>query len=716
MSLKSNQMLLSQAERRWLPWFGSNGCLSLFWSCHLNKSTYNNVEKTFESIANTRVKLLNTWVNNQWSQLDVLLEIISGHFPNIDQEALEERLNIVPDVSEYFVIDTQGKVLSSTTEERLNKIDLPSKAVEAGLENPFLHGPYVDQNTLKIGASSSKFHDAVTVMFYLPIKKDGVSVGAICARVPNDVLGDIIQREAGHIYKESGDNYLFMVKPEYDKTILPGTALSRSRFEDDTFSHGENLKSGISTNWGTVKIKSHTEFEIRFTDPATKELHPGVRETIKNGQNLFVTYPGYSDYRHIPVIGKGITFQLKGSPDIWGMMCEGDLEEVYRRRSINLKLMKSYLLASSIPLAISTALQTYTSLSLTLTSVIAFASLAATGLLFNKLSTKKISNSMGQMTEVIQTIAEGEGNLKQRLSDNLSNDETGDMGRWMNSFIDNLDNTMGQVISASTNVKKSNEFMVNTNEEARQASQYLESTVSSMLQVFQQQVNEVQSASETAEALKQTMDQVVAETQSRLKEAKTGTQEIRDVVRATAESVKSLDQKTNEVAGIITTISDITNQTNLLALNAAIEAARAGEHGRGFSVVADEVRSLASKTASAAEEIQSMLEGIQEETRSAVSFMEKGAENVDKNLMANEQSNTGDSALYELVDTMFDAILLLNESNKENANTAQEMGAATEQMQRSIAALQRRSSRVGLSALKLNSLVGQFQVTAKSQA
>lgn len=713
MSLKSNQMLLSAKERRWLPWFGNTGRLSLFWSCYLNKETYPNIEKTFENIANTRVKLLNTWVNNQWSQLDVLLEIITNSFPHIEQEALEERLNIVPEVSEYFVIDTQGKVLKSTYKDRVNKIDLQAKAVEAGLNQQFLHGPYVDQNTLSIGASSSKFHDAVTLMFYLPIKQNGVSVGAICARVPNDVVGDLIQREAGHIYKESGDNYLFMVKSEFDNSIQPGTALSRSRFEDNTFSHGENLKSGITTNWGTVKVQQHTEFEIHFTDPATKELHPGVRETIKNGQNLFVTYPGYSDYRHIPVIGKGVTFQLKGSPDTWGMMCEGDLEEVYRRRSINLKLMKSYLLASSVPLIVSTSLQAYTSLSIVLTSLAAFSSLAVAGLLFNRLSTKKISSSMSQMTEVIQTIAEGEGNLKQRLDDNLANDETGDMGRWMNSFIDNLDTTMGQVISASTNVKKSNDFMVRTNEEASQASQYLETTVESMLNVFQQQIDEVQNASKTADDLKQAMNNVAAETQSRLEDAKTGTQEIRDVVRATAESVKSLDQKTNEVAGIITTISDITNQTNLLALNAAIEAARAGEHGRGFSVVADEVRSLASKTAAAAEEIQAMLEGIQEETRSAVSFMEKGAENVDKNLMANEQTNTGDSALYALVDTMFEAILLLNESNKENAKTAHEMGAATEQMQRSIAALQRRSSRVGLSALKLNSLVGQFQVTAK---
>jgi len=713
MSLKSSQMSLSQTELNWLPWLGSNGRMSLFWSCYLNKNTYQNIEKTFEGIASTRAKLLNTWVNNQWSQLEVLLEIVAGKFPHIELSALEERLGIVTDVSEYFVIDNQGKVLNSTAKARINKTDLQAKAVTAGLNDCFLHGPYIDQNTLDIGASSSKFHDAVTLMFYLPIKQDGVSVGAVCARIPNDVIGDLIQREAGHIYKESGDNYLFMVKSEFDKSILPGTALSRSRFEDNAFSHGENLKGGISTKFGTVKVQHHTEFEIRFTDPATKELHPGVRETIKNKENLFVTYPGYSDYRHIPVIGKGLTFQLKGSPDTWGMMCEGDLEEVYRRRSINLRLMKSYFLASSIPLIVSAGLQAYSSLSVVTTSLIAFASLGVAGLLFNKLSTKKISNSMNKMTEVIQTIAEGEGNLKQRLDDNLANDETGDMGRWMNSFIDNLDNTMGQVISASTNVKNSNEFMVRTNEEARQASHYLETTVASMLKVFQQQVEEVQSASKTADILKQTMDQVVSETQARLKDAKAGTQEIRDVVRASAESVKSLDQKTNEIAGIITTISDITNQTNLLALNAAIEAARAGEHGRGFSVVADEVRSLASKTASAAEEIQTMLEGIQEETRSAVQFMEKGAENVDKNLQANEQTNTGDSALYDLVDNIFEAILLLNKSNQENANTTQEMGAATEQMRRSIAALQRRSSRVGLSALKLNSLVGQFKVTEK---
>ncbi|WCN08721.1 methyl-accepting chemotaxis protein [Marinomonas mediterranea] len=714
MTLKSKNMALSQTELKWLPWFGANGAFSLFKSCYLNRDTYQNVEKTFEGIANTRVKLLNTWVNNQWSQLEVLLELVSENFPNVELSALEERLNIVKDVSEYFVINPEGEVIQSTEKSRIGSKDLSSRAVSKGLEDYFLHGPYVDSNTLKIGPSSSKFHDAVSLMFYLPIKHNGKSLGAICARVPNDVLGDLIQREAGHIYKESGDNYLFMVKSVFDSNTLPGTALSRSRFEDNTFSHGENLKSGVNTRWGQVKVERHTEFEIRFTDPATKELHPGVRETIKRGENLFVTYPGYSDYRHIPVIGKGVTFQLKGSPDTWGMMCEGDLEEVYRRRSINIKLMKSFLLSASTPLSIHLGLHHFTDLSATSTSIIAFLSLILTCLSFNHFSSKKISRNMTQMTEVIQTVAEGEGNLQQRLDGELSNDETGDLGRWMNSFIDNLDNTIGNVISASNNVKNSNNFMAHTNEEAKSASHYLASTVENMLDMFQRQVNEVESASQTANQLKQTMDKVVEKAKQRLIEAKTGTQEIRNVVKTTAESVQSLDHKTNEIAGIITTISDITNQTNLLALNAAIEAARAGEHGRGFSVVADEVRSLALKTAEAAEEIQTMLEGIQEETRNAVSFMEKGAANVDRNLQVNEKSGDEDNVLYELVDSLFEAMHLLNEGNKTNSNTAHEMSVATEQMKRSIADLQRRSSRMGLSALKLNSLVGQFQVSSKA--
>ena len=134
-----------------------------------------------------------------------------------------------------------------------------------------------------------------------------------------------------------------MVDSRFDSRIQPGTALSRSRFEDATFSHGENLKSGVHTRWGTVRVQQHTELELRFTDPATGQLHR-CAGNHRQGFEPVRHLSGYSDYRHIPVIGKGVTFQLPGSPDRWGMMCEADLEEVYRRRSLSVGLMKTYLL------------------------------------------------------------------------------------------------------------------------------------------------------------------------------------------------------------------------------------------------------------------------------------------------------------------------------------------------------------------------------------
>ena len=69
MHLKSNALQLSAKERRWLPWFGINGKLSLGWSCFVNRSMYCAVEQTFEGIAATRVKLLQNWTNNQWQNL-----------------------------------------------------------------------------------------------------------------------------------------------------------------------------------------------------------------------------------------------------------------------------------------------------------------------------------------------------------------------------------------------------------------------------------------------------------------------------------------------------------------------------------------------------------------------------------------------------------------------------------------------------------------------
>jgi methyl-accepting chemotaxis protein len=709
-------MALSPSEKCWLPWFGKTGKIAMGWSCRLNRSAYPVLEQTFEAIAETRVQLLHNWAREQWEHLAELADHLGHDFAHLDSAMLMDKLRQAEDFSELFVVDVAGNVIVSTWNRRGNTRLEHTRALAEGLKAPFLQGPYRDPLTLPIGPSSSRFHDEVTLMFYQPLKADGKVLGCLCGRVPNDVLGDLIQREAGHIFAESGDNYLFMAQSRFDPAIEPGTALSRSRFEDGTFTHGENLKSGVHTPWKTVQIQRHTELELRFTDPATQQLHPGVRETIRKGSNLFVTYPGYSDYRHVPVVGKGVTFQLPGSPDRWGMMCEADLEEVYRRRSLSHGLMKPYLATMTGLFACNFVVQHYSGLTQGLIDTVEVVSMVGATLLFSLLGPKRLAARLEGMTGVIRTIAEGEGNLRQRLdTTTMANDETGDMGRWINSFIDHLDSVVGQVVKASRNVGATNQMMLGRSQEAGITSAEVSEAVHRMMIIVEDQLGEIQQASAGAEQMKQVMDEVVTRAREQFLAVQAGTQSIRDVVERSSSSVQLLDSRMTQIGKITSLISDITNQTNLLALNAAIEAARAGEHGRGFAVVADEVRSLAARTSRAADDIRQMVEGLQGETQKAVSFMEAGVKDVDNSLRLAEDASSENVQLHQAVESMFAIIQQLNKHSLDYGKTIRQVDQSSTEMRQTVVVLQSSAETVRLNANKLQKLVGQFEVSNNNE-
>ena len=710
--LKSANMSLSAAERHWLPWFGKLGKVALGRSCFLNKDRYEAIESTFEGIANTRVRLLQNWAEQQWGYINSLAKELEVSLPQIDSQTLSDVKKLAEDFSEIFVIDSGGQLLASTARNRSGNSGLPAQAIAAGLKDNFLHGPYCDPVTERLGPSSSKFHDEVTLMFYRPLQQQGRTVGILCGRVPNDVIGDLIQREAGHIFHESGDNYLFMVNPGFDRTIRPGTALSRSRFEDSAFSLGDNLKDGVRTDFGTVRVQKHTELELVFNDPATGQLHPGVRETIRKGENLFVTYPGYSDYRHIPVIGKGVTFRMPHSPDTWGMMCEGDLEEVYRYRSISYQLLRQYLTTSISCWLLSILLDSLLDLGQFSGVSVSLLFLLGGAWIFYIASARPLRGRLRETSRLLRGIAEGGGNLTQRLPRKERSDETSFMANFVNSFIDNLEQIVRRVVFTSKEIHQTNFTMLETSQQSGDAVNQMLAAMQSVLDSIRGQIEEIDAASTNAEDMREAMHKVTEEAQRQFELVQARTSDIRHSVAASTETIRTLERSATEIGRIVTVIDEIASQTNLLALNAAIEAARAGESGRGFAVVADEVRKLAERTAGATKEIGTMIENVQSQAEQAVGRMEIGMGQMEEGLKLATESASDKGEMQAITERMFTTIdQIATGAHALNSQVAN-ISSAADSVRSAITTAGRSAEKTGAGAAKLDTLVGQFQVSA----
>ncbi len=710
---KSLAMNLSSAERSWLPWLGKTGKLAMRWGCCLNRDRYAVLESAFEGFAATRVNILQSWAEHLWSQLDVLGAEMKSNVAEVPRTHLEARRATLRDVSELFLIDASGRVLVSTHAAREGASDLDRKVVSAGLNANFLHGPYIDPKTEQLPPSSSRFHDAVTLMFYRPISVRGEVVGAICARVPNDLLGDLIQREAGHIFPESGDNYLFMVKSSFDPSIRPGTALSRSRFEDSAFSLGDNLKQGVRTDFGVVKINRHTEFELVFNDPATGELHPGVRETIRHGQNLFVTYPGYSDYRHIPVIGKGTTFSMPGSPDAWGMMCEGDLEEVYRYRGIGYQLTRLYGIVVIGAWAMAMSLQMMLALPMLQEALMQLVLTVAGSFVFHSRGIRPVVDRLRGTSGVLRKIAEGGGDLAQRLpGPEGRGDEVTVIAQWVNSVVDNLEQIIRQVIQTSQEIGEANSTLQSKSRQSSKASAQMQGALQDTLEAIRRQVGEIAGAGIDVEAMRRAVHSASEDAREHFALVQTRSAGIRTSVGVATQTIRELNTRASDISRIVTVISEIAAQTNMLALNAAIEAARAGDAGRGFSVVADEVRKLAERTAKSTHEISSMVSAVQTHAEAAVNTMDKGLGGLEEGLQLAAAAASEKHEIQDIQTRLFAKIDELAAAANANGMRVETMAESAGLVGSAIAEANQSAELTSMSVQTLDRLMGRFKIAA----
>ena len=227
---------------------------------------------------------------------------------------------------------------------------------------------------------------------------------------------------------------------------------------------------------------------------------------------------------------------------------------------------------------------------------------------------------------VRQAEALGAGDLSARLNVS-SHDEIGQLARSFNQMGEALSTMVSHIRKAAEEVNSRAQALSGLSGGAYDGMEQQSGEITSMagaVEEFSATSLNIADNMGNTERLAQENAQQTRIGRNSMQEASSSLEHIATALNSTATVINTLGQRSQEIGGIVGTITSIADQTNLLALNAAIEAARAGEQGRGFAVVADEVRNLASRTREATDEISAMIQSIQQETGNAITTMEHG--------------------------------------------------------------------------------------------
>jgi methyl-accepting chemotaxis protein len=260
---------------------------------------------------------------------------------------------------------------------------------------------------------------------------------------------------------------------------------------------------------------------------------------------------------------------------------------------------------------------------------------------------RSIRNPLKEMMAMLRVMADGDMTKRIKV---ISRDEFADLSNWVNQLADKLLSTIGEIHDGCNQITKSTSDTekLSTQTKKHMSKQSLQAT--SVSESMEAMVSSVRGVVEsTLEA-----QQAIADIDRRANDNRTVMNDNTRMIQALSENignatgvVNRLNEDADAIGHILDVIRGIAEQTNLLALNAAIEAARAGEQGRGFAVVADEVRVLASRTQRSTEEIQGIIQKLQQGASEAVTIMKGSSKDVQQSVTGIEKSF---KALKEMVD------------------------------------------------------------------
>lgn len=307
-----------------------------------------------------------------------------------------------------------------------------------------------------------------------------------------------------------------------------------------------------------------------------------------------------------------------------------------------------------------------------------------------------IGTALGKLLVSLKDIASGDGDLTKRIQ-KTSNDELGDVVDWFNQFVDKLHNSITDVVKSiepltslsadlGSLTSETLSISANQNEATEQVSLVVEEMVSSVKAVSNNANSASEAANEADKAAKDGRD-IVTKTVASING-------LAEEVERAGEVIRKLEADTGNVGTILDVIKGIAEQTNLLALNAAIEAARAGEQGRGFAVVADEVRTLASRTQDSTQEIQKVIEELQTAARSAVDVMGQSKQRAQASVEHAAQTGESLAAITERVSA-------ITEMNRQIASAAEEQERAAYSIKENVLGIKETSETAMLSIKKV---------------